>query len=65
MLKLLLACVTALDGVGIGLDDGAATADIGPQRRIVEVAAMGLPHGVVEVLYIGEQGDLLHAAARI
>ena len=60
LLKLLLFAVTAVDGVGIGLDDLPALADIGPERRIVEVATMALAHGVVEVLHIGEHRDLFH-----
>ena len=46
-----------------GVDDLALRGHLAPQLGIVEVAAMSLAHGVVKVLHIGEQGDLLHGAA--
>jgi len=55
LLELLLLAVTPVDGIGIGFDYLPLLADIRPQRRIVEVATIGLTNGVVEVLDIGEQ----------
>src|SRR5471030_63221 len=60
LLELLLLAVATVDGIGIGFDDLAALADISPQGRVIEVAAMGLAHGVIEVLYVGEHSDLFH-----
>ena len=59
LLELLLTRVAAVDGVGIGLDDAPAASDVCPQGGVVEMAAVGLAHGVVEVLHIGEDSDLL------
>jgi len=60
LLELLLLAVTTVDGIGIRLDDLPARADVSPQGGVVEVAAIRLAHGVVEVLYIGEHCNFLH-----
>ena len=60
LLELLLFGVTTVNGIGVRLDDYATAADLGPQHAVVEVAAIDLAHRVVEVLHIGEYGDLLH-----
>ncbi len=60
LLELLLLAVTAIDRVGIGLDDLPLLADISPQRGVVEMATVGLAHGVVEVLDIGEHCNFFH-----
>ncbi|EJT85254.1 hypothetical protein PPS11_11626 [Pseudomonas putida S11] len=57
LLELLLLAVATVDGIGHGLDNLTFAADIGPQGGVVEMAAVGLAHGVVEVLHIGEQRD--------
>ncbi|MNQ89451.1 hypothetical protein D3C85_1047590 [compost metagenome] len=60
LLELLLLAVAAVDGIGIGFDNLPALADIGPQGGVVEVAAIRLTHGVVEVLDIGEHRYFFH-----
>ncbi|MNT13787.1 hypothetical protein D3C72_1487680 [compost metagenome] len=60
LLKLLLLAVTAIDGIGHRLDNLPMLADVSPERGIIEMTAIGLAHGVVEVLHVGEYRDLLH-----
>jgi len=48
------------DGIGVRLDDLPARADVSPQGGVIEVAAIGLADGVVEVLHIGEHCNFLH-----
>ena len=52
--------IAELNGIGVCLDNLPALADVRPQGGIVEVAAMGLAHRVIEILYVGEYSDLLH-----
>ena len=58
VLKLQLAIVSAMDGVGCGGDDLIFAADLLPQLTVVKLATEGLAGGVVDVLYIGKYGDL-------
>ncbi len=60
LLELLLFAVATVDGVGVGFDDLALFADVSPQCGVIEVATIGLTHGVVEVLDIGEHCDFFH-----
>lgn len=57
---MLLLAVATVDGIRIRLDDLPARADVSPQGGVIEVAAIRLAHGVVEVLYIGEHRNFLH-----
>ncbi|RMN04452.1 hypothetical protein ALQ69_05486 [Pseudomonas savastanoi pv. glycinea] len=60
LLELLLFAVATIDGVGKRVNNLAALADIRPQGGVIEMTAMRLAHGVIQVLHVGEHRDLLH-----
>lgn len=60
LLKPDLLRVTAIDGIREGMYDFPSRGHNLPERRIIEVTSVGLPHGVEDVLHIDKDCDALH-----
>ena len=55
-----LLWITAIDGIREGMDDLPSRGHGFPERRIVEVTSMALPHRVKDVLHVHKDRNTLH-----
>lgn len=55
-----LLWITAIDGIREGMDDLPSRGHGFPERRIVEVTSVALPHRVKDVLHVHKDRNTLH-----
>ena len=60
ILELLLFLVAPVDGIGVSIHDHAVTCHLFPELVVIEVAGIGMPGRVIDVLYIDKNADFLH-----
>src|SRR5690606_18921552 len=65
LLELLLLGVATVDGIGVGLGYLTARLQLAQEHAVVEMPAMGLAHGVIQVLHIDEYGKSFQGVLRL